>query len=72
MMVALLLYAYATGERSSRRIERKLTDDVAFRVIAANQILRSAAEELPVDTVIDILQSSVGSGILEIAPEPIR
>ena len=37
MMVALLLYAYATGERSSRRIERKLTDDVAFRVISANQ-----------------------------------
>jgi transposase len=37
MMVALLLYAYATGERSSRAIERKLSDDVAFRVIAANQ-----------------------------------
>lgn len=37
MMVALLLYAYATGERSSRRIERKLTEDIAFRVIAANQ-----------------------------------
>ncbi|MDQ3729666.1 MAG: transposase [Actinomycetota bacterium] len=36
MMVALLLYAYATGERSSRGIERKLSDDVAFRVIAAN------------------------------------
>lgn len=37
MMVALLLYAYATGERSSRAIERRLSDDVAFRVIAANQ-----------------------------------
>ena len=37
MMVALLLYAYAVGERSSRRIERKLSEDVAFRVIAANQ-----------------------------------
>jgi transposase len=37
MMVALLLYAYAVGERSSRRIERKLTEDIAFRVIAANQ-----------------------------------
>ncbi len=36
MMVALLLYAYATGERSSRKIERRLSDDVAFRVIAAN------------------------------------
>ena len=37
MMVALLLYAYATGTRSSRAIERHLTDDVAFRVIAAGQ-----------------------------------
>ena len=33
MMVALLLYAYATGERSSRRIERRLREDVAYRVI---------------------------------------
>ncbi len=37
MMVALLLYAYARGVRSSRRIERALEEDVAFRVIAANQ-----------------------------------
>ncbi len=36
MMVALLLYAYATGVRSSRGIERHLIEDVAFRVIAAN------------------------------------
>ena len=37
MMVALLLYAYAVGERSSRGIERRCFEDVAFRVIAANQ-----------------------------------
>jgi transposase len=37
MMVALLLYAYAVGERSSRRIERRCGEDVAFRVIAANR-----------------------------------
>src|SRR4051795_11314102 len=37
MMVALLLYAYATGERSSRRIEQRCHDDVAVRVITANQ-----------------------------------
>src|SRR5215204_1047948 len=37
MMVALLLYAYAVGRRSSRVIERACVDDVAFRVIAANQ-----------------------------------
>jgi transposase len=38
MMVALLLYAYATGERSSRRIECRCREDVAYRVIAADRI----------------------------------
>jgi transposase len=37
MMGALLLYAYAIGERSSQRIERRCVEDVACRVIAANQ-----------------------------------
>src|SRR3954451_22533389 len=37
MMVALLLYCYAIGERSSRRIERRCVEDVATRVICANQ-----------------------------------
>jgi transposase len=36
MMVALLLYAYAVGERSSRGIERRCREDLAFRVITAN------------------------------------
>jgi transposase len=36
-MLAVLLYAYATGERSSRRVERRLVEDVAYRVVAANQ-----------------------------------
>lgn len=38
MVLAVLLYAYCTGERSSRRIERQLIDDVAYRVLAANQL----------------------------------
>jgi transposase len=37
IMVALLLYSYAIGERSSRRIERRCIEDVATRVICANQ-----------------------------------
>lgn len=36
MMVALLVYAYCVGERSSRRIQRRCVEDVAFRVLAAN------------------------------------
>src|SRR3954468_2648718 len=38
MMVALLLYAYAIGERSARKIERRCSEDVAFRVICANRV----------------------------------
>jgi transposase len=37
MMVGLLLYAYARGIRSSRVIERACVEDVAFRVVAAQQ-----------------------------------
>jgi transposase len=37
MMVAKLLYAYARGTRSSRVIQRACEEDVAFRVIAAQQ-----------------------------------
>jgi transposase len=38
MMVALLLYAYARGNRSSRGIERECREDVAYRVICANHV----------------------------------
>lgn len=37
LMLGVLIYAYCVGERSSRRIERRLVEDVAFRVVAANQ-----------------------------------
>jgi transposase len=37
MMVALLLYSYCLGVRSSREIEKLCERDIAFKVIAANQ-----------------------------------
>src|SRR3954468_14411195 len=37
MMVAVLLYAYSRGIRSSRVIERACEEDVAFRALAAQQ-----------------------------------
>jgi len=37
MMVAVLLYGYCHGIRSSRKIARALEEDVGFRVVAANQ-----------------------------------
>lgn len=38
MMVGLVLYAYATNERSARGIERHCRDDVAYRVVTANVV----------------------------------
>jgi transposase len=38
MMVALLLYAYARGNRSSRGVERACVEDVAYRVICSNLV----------------------------------
>lgn len=37
LMLRLLIYGYTTGVRSSRAIERKCADDVAFRFLAADQ-----------------------------------
>ena len=36
MMVKVLLYGYCTGVVSSRRIAQRLHEDIAFRVLAAN------------------------------------
>jgi transposase len=38
MMVSLVLYAYATDERSSRGIERRCRRDIAYRVITGNTV----------------------------------
>jgi transposase len=40
MMVKVLLYAYATGVFSSRKIERRLHEDLAFRMLAAGNFPR--------------------------------
>ena len=36
MMVKVLFYAYCVGVVSSRKIERRLCEDIAFRILAAN------------------------------------
>jgi transposase len=37
-LLGVLLYGYCLGVRSSRKIERRCTEDLAFRVLAANQL----------------------------------
>lgn len=38
LMLALLIYAYACGQLSSRKIEQACQTDIAFRVITGNQV----------------------------------
>ena len=71
MMLALLLYAYCTGMRSSRAIERACRTDLAFKVIAANKtpdhgtIARFRAEhEEPIKGVfVDVLRLCATAGM---------
>ena len=41
MMVALLIYAYSRGNRSSRGIERECREDVVYKLITALRVPRS-------------------------------
>src|SRR5919202_829165 len=74
MMVALLLYAYAVGERSSRRIERRCGDDVAFRVISANRVpdhatiarFRVRHERALADLFADVLRLCSEAGLVRV------
>src|SRR6266496_3534140 len=74
MMVALLLYAYAVGERSSRGIERRCREDGAFRVIAANRIpdhatiarFRARHEQALADTFTQVLALCARSGLVSV------
>lgn len=38
VMVALIVYAYAVGELSSRKIQKRCVEDVGFRFVAANLV----------------------------------
>ena len=74
MMVALLLYAYAVGERSSRGIERRCREDVAFRVITANRIpdhatiarFRARHEQALADTFTQVLALCAKAGLVSV------
>src|SRR4051812_27069056 len=74
MMVALLLYCYAVGERSSRRIERRCVEDVATRVICANQApdhttiarFRQRHEAALAELFGEVLSLCAGSGLVRV------
>jgi transposase len=74
MMVALLLYEYARGERSSRRIERACVEDVACRVIAANRMpdhatiarFRQRHEAALAGLFVDVLRICAQAGLVKV------
>src|SRR6266498_131489 len=74
MMLALLLYAYAVGERSSRGIERRCREDVAFRVLTANRIpdhatiarFRARHEQALADTFVQALTLCARAGLVSV------
>lgn len=74
MMVALLLYAYCTGVRSSREIERRLKEDIAFRFIAANACpdhatvarFRADHDELLAGLFVQALRLCVEAGLVRV------
>lgn len=74
MMVALLLYSYALGIRSSRAIERRCADDVPSRVICANRVpdhttiarFRARHEEALAGTFSQILELCAKAGLVSV------
>jgi transposase len=72
MMLALLFYAYATGVRSSRRIEAACRTDAAFRVIAGGAVPDHSTlaqfvvdhEAAIKDVFFDVLRLCVAAGLV--------
>ena len=74
MMLSLLLYAYAQGERSSRGIERRCVEDITYRVIAASQApdhatiarFRVRHEAAPADLFTEVLSLCKEAGLVKV------
>ena len=74
MMVKLLIYGYCVGKMSSRKIEEATYDDVAFRVLSANQhpdhasIAEFRKRHLPVlaQLFVQVLQLCARAGLVKL------
>ena len=73
MMVAILLYAYCLGLRSSRRIARALEEDVGFRVVANRQPdfrticrFRAEQEEALEELFVEVLRLCHEAGLVKL------
>lgn len=74
MLLAVLLYAYCSGVRSSRQIERLCTVDVAFRVLAGGSFpdhttiarFRQGHEDVAVGLFCDVLTLCAEAGLAQV------
>jgi transposase len=74
MMTALLVYAYATGVYSSRRVERALVEDVAFRFLAAGEQphfttinqFRAVHRQALADLFVQVLGACMSAGLVKL------
>ena len=74
MLLALMIYAYATGQRSSRRIERLCADHVAYRVVCAQDPpdhstiarFRAAHDEVFTDLFAQVLRLCSQAGMVRV------
>jgi transposase len=70
-MLALLIYAYANGMRSSRQIQRLCSSDVAYRVVCADRIpdhatiarFRADHQEAFTQVFVDVLRLCAEAGL---------
>ena len=73
MLTALLLYGYATGQRSSRQLERACVTDIACRFITANQApdhatiarFRAVHQEALSGLFVQVLRLAVDAGLVD-------
>jgi transposase len=74
MMVAVLLYAYCTGIRSSRKIARACWENIAYRVLAANQTpdhatlarFRATHEQALEELFVQVLRRCAEAGLVKV------
>ena len=74
VLLAVLFYAYCTGERSSRKVERLCRTDIAYRVLAANTCpdhctiarFRQAYDAVAAAIFVQALGLSAGAGLTKV------
>jgi transposase len=74
MLLALMIYAYATGQRSSRRIEQLCSDHVAYRVLCAQDPpdhttiarFRAAHDDVFTDLFAQVLRLCAQAGMVRV------